>query len=110
MILKPGEITLVNTSTRIQMPKSFYAMVCSNSGLASKGVFVLNSPGIIDSFYVDDIKVILCNLGKEAITIGKNEKIAQLIFVKSPKVDLESVSGQIDNKGTRGGFGSTGIF
>jgi len=52
----------------------------------------------------------LCNLGKNEMTVGKNEKIAQLIFVRSPEVDLESVSGQIDNKGSRGGFGSTGRF
>lgn len=109
--LESGSFMLLDTKTRVKMPKDFYAMVCSKSGLAAKkGVFVLNAPGIIDPLYVDDIKVILCNLGKDSVLIEHNEKIAELIFVKKPKLKMVAVSDEIDNKESRGGFGSTGRF
>jgi dUTP pyrophosphatase len=58
-----------------------YLQVCSRSGLATKGVFVTNAPGIVDIDYKGEIKVILTNGGETALTINGGDKIAQLIPV-----------------------------
>ena len=57
--LKPYEVTMVNTGLKMEIPKGHKGEVYSRSGLASKGVFVVNQPGKIDSGYRGEIKVLL---------------------------------------------------
>jgi dUTP pyrophosphatase len=102
----PGERALIGTGLRIHLQEGFEGQVRSRSGLAAKnGIFVLNSPGTIDSDYRGEIKVILFNSGKEPFNIKKEDRIAQLVIARV-WIDPELV---LDNTREDNGFGSTGL-
>lgn len=101
-----GEWKIINTGVSINIPDGHYAMVCSRSGLAAKyGVFVLNAPGIIDSDYKDEVKVILCNFGAP-FRIKTGDRIAQLVFAQCDTSLYTPVTSDNERKG---GLGSTGL-
>jgi dUTP pyrophosphatase len=102
----PGERALIGTGLRINLQEGFEGQVRSRSGLAAKnGIFVLNSPGTIDSDYRGEIKIILFNSGKEPFNIKKEDRIAQLVIARV-WIDPELV---LDNTRQDNGFGSTGL-
>ena len=103
-----GGFATVDTGTRIQIPKNYVGLVCSRSGMANKyGVFVLNSPGIIDPGYSGTIKVVLGNMGNGVFNTGPGMRIAQLLIL--PNTDFYMLPGDVYG-GIRGenGLGSTG--
>jgi dUTP pyrophosphatase len=84
-------------------------MVCHRSGLAlNSGITVLNAPGIIDSDYRGEVKVILVNHTDLRYKVKGGDRIAQLLFVPVIQAVLR-ISEELSNT-TRGsgGFGSTG--
>jgi dUTP pyrophosphatase len=102
----PGERAMIGTGLRINLQEGFEGQVRSRSGLAAKnGVFVLNSPGTIDSDYRGEIKIILFNSGKEPFNVKKEDRIAQLVIARV-WVDPELA---LDNTREDNGFGSTGL-
>jgi dUTP pyrophosphatase len=114
MELLPNDRALMSTSLRVKMPSGFYGMVCSRSGLAHNyGVFVLNAPGIIDSDYRGEVRVILLNSGDGPYTISPDDKIAQIIFSELPSKSYQNfhrVDGiDFDTERGENGFGSTGV-
>ena len=69
---------------------------------------MLNSPGTIDADYRGEIKVLLVNLGSEAVTITRGMRIAQLVIAPVARATLRE-SASLDETGRGlGGFGSTG--
>lgn len=106
----PGERALIPTGIFLDIPDGFEAQVRPRSGLAIKhGITVLNTPGTIDSDYRGEIRIILINLSRDAYTITKGERIAQLVF--SPVIQAEFIEKKdlsVTERG-EGGFGSTGI-
>jgi dUTP pyrophosphatase len=83
--------------------------VLPRSGLAmQKGVTVLNAPGLIDSGYRGELKVLLINHGAEAVSIERGERIAQLVIQTVAQVRLVEVEHLPDSSRGAGGFGSTG--
>ncbi len=108
--LDSGERALIPTGLSIALPKGFEAQIRPRSGLAiNHGVTVLNSPGTIDADYRGEIKVILINHGKEAFTIERGMRIAQMVVERYTHVNWKTVS-ELDENSERGegGFGSTG--
>ena len=110
-VVRPGVIALVRTGFAMAMPEGFEAQIRPRSGLALKGLFVLNSPGTIDSSYRGEVKIILTNLGKTIISIKEGDRVAQMKFAAVYTGNFLDIG---DNKleGTeRGssGFGSTGF-
>lgn len=100
--------TIVHTGLRIGIPKGYAGFVLSRSGLATRGVFVLNSPGLIDAGYSGEIKIILANMmDLNAYTVNAGDRIAQLMIV--PVEDVTLLPGMVWG-GERGenGLGSTG--
>jgi dUTP pyrophosphatase len=82
LTLYPSEIRLVHTGLQMDIPKGYHIEVRSRSGLALKaGIFVLNSPGTVDSDYTGEIGVILCNAGKEPFHIYDGDRIAQMVVI-----------------------------
>ena len=85
----------------------------SKSGLAlNQGLFVLNSPGTIDSGYQGEIKVILFNTTNQSIKIEKGQKVAQAVLcpvLNGNWVDLVEVKDIESKDRNDNGFGSTGI-
>ncbi len=109
--LLPGERCLILTGIKLPPPEGFEIQVRSRSGLALKnGICVLNSPGTIDSFYSNEIGVILINHSKEKFHIHYGDRIAQLVFSVIPRNYEIKYIENIENAG-RGlnGFGSSGI-
>lgn len=104
---------LIPTGLSFDIKDGHEIQVRSKSGLAiNQGLFVLNSPGTVDSGYLGEVKVILFNTNSESFTIKKGMKVAQAVLcpvVNGKWVDLE-LRKELGNK-DRGsnGFGSTGL-
>ena len=108
--LQPGERGMVPTGLAIALRSPEYvALIFARSGLAvKKGVTLSNCVGVIDSDYRGELKIGLINQSKEAYTIEKGERIAQLVImpVCLPQV-VEAENLDETDRGA-GGFGSTG--
>ncbi len=110
--LWPGHRLMVPTGIAIALPPNLEAQVRSRSGLAAKhGVFVLNSPGTIDSDYRGEIKVILFNTDSvETVVINPGDRIAQLVVAPFIRVSWNEVEALPGTDRSSSGFGSTGGF
>jgi dUTP pyrophosphatase len=105
-----GGRALVPTGIAIAIPAGCAGFVQPRSGLALRhGVTVVNSPGLVDAGYRDEIRVLLINLDPaEAFKVSRGDRIAQLVIQRFETVEWSEV-GDLDNteRGT-GGWGSTG--
>lgn len=109
VLLFPGQRALIKTGLRLALPDGYEAQIRPRSGLALKhGVTVLNSPGTIDSDYRGEVGVILINLGETAASIKPGDRIAQMVIVPVPAVELVPVAHLPKTARGEGGFGSTG--
>ena len=93
---------------KAEVPKGSALHIYSKSGYAKNDqIFVANAPGVIDSGYVGEIKVILYNGGVKDFYVTKGMKIAQ--FRRVELLDDELVEGVADKDTDRGesGFGSS---
>ncbi len=107
--LAPGEIRLVGTGFALEIPEHLECQVRPRSGLALKhGITIPNSPGTIDPDYRGEVRVILQNLGQEAVHLRRGERIAQLVFARFETPDLVEVESLSGTDRGEGGFGSTG--
>ena len=110
MVIEPGSVVMVPTGLQIALPVGYEAQVRPRSGLAVKhGITVLNSPGTIDSDYRGECKVILINHGKNAFSITRGERIAQMVIAAHARVDWEERDSLDETERGAGGFGSTGV-
>jgi dUTP pyrophosphatase len=109
LVLAPGTHAMVPTGLTIALPDGFEAQVRPRSGLAAKhGVTVLNAPGTVDADYRGEIAVLLINHGAAPFTIGRGERIAQLVIASVARADLVAVEVLSSTDRGGGGFGSTG--
>ena len=107
--LQPGERVLVPTGIIIALPQHLEAQIRPRSGLAIKhGITLLNTPGTIDSDYRGEIQVILINHAKEAFTVTRGMRIAQMVLAEIVKAKLERVDNLEETRRGAGGFGHTG--
>jgi dUTP pyrophosphatase len=128
--IHPGETVLIPTGIKVAIPLGYELQVRPKSGRSLKSKLrIANTPGTIDAGYRDEIGIICDNIDPvirsadmddegrltnilwgSDITLGKGEKIAQLVLSEVPKAifyEVESVAA-IENDGRKGGFGSTG--
>ena len=92
------------------IPHGYEGQVRPRSGLAFRhGLTVTNAPGTIDSDYRGEVKVLLVNLGAQAVTINRGMRCAQLIIAPVSQVNLNEVTSLEDTERGSGGFGSTGL-
>ena len=105
-----GGRALVPTGAAIAIPAGYAGFVQPRSGLALKhGVTVLNSPGLIDSGYRGELKVLLVNTDPtEPFAVARGERIAQLVIQRVEQVRFVPVEALPDSTRGVGGFGSTG--
>ena len=109
MVLMPGARAMVPTGLSLAIPEGYEIQVRPRSGLAAKhGLTCLNTPGTIDSDYRGEIKIILINLGQEAFTIQRGERVAQLVLAPVTQLAWQEVDALDDTARGAGGFGSTG--
>ena len=109
VILEPGDIVKFGTGFSMEMEPGYVADIRSRSGMAIKyGLAVVNSPGTIDSDYRGEIVVAIINLGKYRQRISVGDRIAQMVFFKHERPEIEEVNELSETDRGSNGFGSTG--
>lgn len=105
-----GGRALVPTGVAVALPAGTAGFIQPRSGLALKhGVTCLNTPGLIDCGYRDELKVLLVNTDPtEAFTVERGDRIAQLVVQRVEHADFVEVADLGDSARGTGGFGSTG--
>ena len=105
-----GGRALVPTGIAVAIPEGYAGFVQPRSGLALRhGVTCLNTPGLIDAGYRDEIKVILVNTDPvAAFTVHRGDRIAQLVVQRVEHVRFGAVDALAPTERGTGGFGSTG--
>lgn len=107
--LRNFERVIIGTGIKVEIPKGFHLQIVSRSGMTAKqGLIILNSPGIIDSDYRGEIKLIVYNTTPFLNKIVLGSRVAQAILMPNPQINL--VAGEVLNNTERGegGLGSTG--
>jgi dUTP pyrophosphatase len=110
LTLGPGERGIVATGWAVAIPTGMAGLVVPRSGTALRhGLTVANAPGLIDSGYRGELKVILVNLGHEPVSIAAGERVAQLVVTPVSAAAVREVDALPESDGRgEGGFGSTG--
>jgi dUTP pyrophosphatase len=107
--LGPGERAVVGTGLAIAIPDGYAGYVQPRSGLAAKhGITIVNTPGLVDSGYRGELKVILLNTdANEPFVVEPGMRIAQLVVMPVPEVvPVETEELPSSERGERG-FGSS---
>jgi dUTP pyrophosphatase len=109
VVIGPGERASVGTGVAVAIPDGYAGLVVPRSGLAARsGIGLVNTPGLIDSGYRGELRVLLLNTDREQpFPVEPGDRIAQLMVV--PISLPEPVEAELDEtlRGA-GGFGSTG--
>jgi dUTP pyrophosphatase len=105
-----GGRALVPTGIAFALPEGYAGFVQPRSGLALKhGITCLNTPGLIDAGYRDELKVLLVNLDpSEPFEIHRGDRIAQLVVQAVAQVEWSPVAELPPSERGGGGFGHTG--
>lgn len=107
--LGPGERALVPTGIAVAVPEGHAGFVQPRSGLAARdGITIVNSPGLIDSGYRGEVKIVLLNTDRERTFVAEpGERIAQLVVLPVPALDLVEVDELPESPRGARGFGSS---
>jgi dUTP pyrophosphatase len=110
LTLQPGERAAVPTGIAIAIPEGYAGFVHARSGRALKeGLALPNAPGLIDSGYRGELKVVVVNLDRSSpIDIKRGDKIAQLVVQQVEIAEVEVVDLLPESERGEGGFGSSG--
>ena len=110
VVLAPnGGRVLVATGIAIAIPLGYAGFVLPRSGLAlNHGISVVNAPGLIDSHYRGELKVVLLNTDQvRPYHVYRGDRIAQLVIQRVEEVTWTEVS-SLDENNRGGGFGHSG--
>ncbi|HUZ82871.1 MAG TPA: dUTP diphosphatase [Gaiellaceae bacterium] len=107
--LAPGERALVPTGLAFAIPEGFAGYVQPRSGLAAKhGISIVNTPGLVDSGYRGELLVNLVNTDRhETFVVEPGMRIAQLVILELPEVELVEVDVLPPSERGVRGFGSS---
>jgi dUTP pyrophosphatase len=109
VVLAPGERAVVSTGIAVAIPDGYAGFVLPRSGLAARsGIAVVNSPGLIDSGYRGEVRIVLLNTDREETFVAEpGDRIAQLVVLAVPELDVVQADGlPATERGVRG-FGSS---
>jgi dUTP pyrophosphatase len=109
-VLAPGERASVPTGIAVEIPPGQAGLVLPRSGLAARhGISVVNAPGLIDSGYRGEVRVLLLNTDREQpFALAAGDRIAQLMLVRVELPAVLEVDSLSDSERGAGGFGSSG--
>jgi dUTP pyrophosphatase len=109
VVLAPGERAMVSTGVAVALPEGCAGFVQPRSGLASRhGITIVNSPGLVDSGYRGELRVILLNTDpREPFTVEPGMRIAQLVVVPLPSVSVVELDELPESERGVRGFGSS---
>lgn len=107
--IEPGGIARVPLGFALAVPGGHECQVRARSGLASRfGVVPVNAPGTVDADYRGEVFVPLVNLGREAFTVRRGDRVAQVLIVPVPAATFVEVESLDETARGDRGFGSTG--
>jgi dUTP pyrophosphatase len=108
--IAPGERASVGTGIAVAIPEGQAGLVIPRSGLAARhGISVVNAPGLIDSGYRGELRVLLLNNDPvETFGVRPGDRIAQLVLVRVETEETAEVEELDETVRGAGGFGSTG--
>jgi dUTP pyrophosphatase len=110
--LDPGERQAVDTGIQMAIPEGYCGLVLPRSGLASHyGISVVNAPGLIDSGFRGEVRVLLLNTDRRSrFDIAPGDRIAQLLIVEAMPAEFVETA-HLEESTVRGsaGFGSSGV-
>lgn len=111
VVIEPMRRVMIPTGVAIALPEGYAGFVQPRSGLAAKkGLSIVNTPGLVDSGYRGELKVIAINTdADEPIAIARGERVAQLVVQRVPAVELVEVDELDATERGEAGFGSTGL-
>ncbi len=109
--LAPGARESVSTGLAVQIPDGQAGLVLPRSGLAARhGVTIVNAPGLIDSGYRGELRILLLNTDPHTpFAVQAGERIAQLVLVVIELPEPVEVDSLTDSARGVGGFGSSGV-
>jgi dUTP pyrophosphatase len=107
--LGPGERALVGTGLAVAIPEGYAGFVQPRSGLAARhGLTIVNSPGLVDSGYRGELRVVLLNTDRtEPFVVEPGMRIAQLVVLPIPELELVEVDELPSTERGVRGFGSS---
>jgi dUTP diphosphatase len=108
-VLEPGTRAVISTGLAVEIPDGYAGFVLPRSGLAARhGIGVVNSPGLIDSGYRGEIRVVLLNSDREAaFVVEPGMRVAQLVIAPVASVRLVEVDELATSERGARGFGSS---
>jgi dUTP pyrophosphatase len=108
--LAPGARASVGTGIAVAIPDGYAGLVLPRSGLAARhGISVVNAPGLIDSGYRGELRVLLLNTDRDSsFEVEVGDRIAQLLIVAHGAPEMAEVAELGESTRAAGGFGSTG--
>lgn len=105
----PGATETIPTGLAVALPDGYGMFIASRSGLAVKhDIIVLNAPGLIDSDYRGEIRVVLKNIGSSVFYVHPGARIAQAFVLALPQIEWQLVQELPETVRGAGGFGHTG--
>lgn len=109
--LRPGERASVPTGLAVAIPGGYAGFVQPRSGLAVRhGITIVNTPGLVDSGYRGELKVVLLNTDvRETFTVEPGMRIAQLVVLPIPDLEPVLVDELPDTERGVRGFGSSSV-
>ena len=107
--LAPGARAVVGTGLAVAIPEGYAGFVQPRSGLAARhGLSVVNAPGLIDSGYRGEVQVVLLNTdSSESFAVEPGMRIAQLVVLPLPELELVEVEELPETERGVRGFGSS---
>lgn len=109
-VLEPGARASIGTGIAVEIPEGLAGLVLPRSGLASRhGIALVNAPGLIDSGYRGEVRVLLLNTDLDAsYELAAGDRIAQLLLVRHESPPVIEVDELTASDRGEGGFGSSG--
>jgi dUTP pyrophosphatase len=109
--LAPGGRATVGTGLAVAIPEGYAGFIQPRSGLAAKnGITIVNTPGLVDSGYRGELKVILLNTdSRDTFVVEPGMRIAQLVVMLVPGVDPVEVAELPESERGVRGFGSSAV-
>jgi dUTP pyrophosphatase len=110
IVLGPSERASIPTGIAVEIPDGCAGLVLPRSGLAMRhGIALVNAPGLIDSGYRGEIRVLLLNTDRACpYELAPGDRVAQLLIIRHESPTIIEVDELSGSERSTGGFGSSG--
>ncbi len=110
-LIGPSERASIGTGVAVEIPTGHAGLVLPRSGLALRhGISMVNAPGLVDSGYRGELRVLLLNTDREhPFEVEPGDRIAQLLLIPFATATPVQVAELSDTERGAGGFGSSGV-